>query len=105
MTKARKWTEEEKQWMTDNLSYVPETGDLIWKEVASSVNNVIRATGTVAGSLGNGYMMIQNYSNGKQYNYRAHRIVWFINYGEVPNILDHINGNRADNRLENLSPT
>ena len=105
MTKARKWTEEEKQWMTDNLSYVPETGDLIWKEVASSVNNVIRATGTVAGSLGNGYMMIQNYSNGKQYNYRAHRIVWFINYGEVPNILDHINGNRADNRLENLRPT
>ena len=106
MAKAREWSDEEKQWMTDNLSYVPETGDLIWKDCASSVNNKIRAAGSVAGTLGRGYLSITNtYNKGNRYNYRAHRIVWFLNYGEVPSMLDHINGNRSDNRVENLRPT
>ena len=104
--RAREWSREEKQWITDNLSYVPETGDLIWKGCASSVNNKIRAAGSVAGTLSNGYLNIANYSvKGDRHNYRAHRIVWFLNYGEVPSMLDHINGNRVDNRIENLRPT
>jgi|13_taG_2_1085334.scaffolds.fasta_scaffold95446_2 hypothetical protein len=106
MAEAREWSKEEKQWITDNLSYVPETGDLIWKGCASSVNNKIRAAGSVAGTLSNGYLNIANYSvKGDRHNYRAHRIVWFLNYGEVPSMLDHINGNRVDNRIENLRPT
>tara|TARA_R110000764_G_C10825941_1_gene362235 strand:- start:45 stop:611 length:567 start_codon:yes stop_codon:yes gene_type:complete len=106
MTKAREWTEEEKQWMTDNLSYVPETGDLVWKEVASSVNNLTRTTGSVAGALNKlGYLRIFSHVEGKKYTYRAHRIVWFLNYGEVPSIIDHINGNKLDNRIENLRAT
>lgn len=32
----------------------------------------------------------------------AHRIVWLIATGEWPGELDHINGDRLDNRLENL---
>lgn len=34
--------------------------------------------------------------------YQAHRIIWKLVYGEDPNIIDHINGNPADNRLVNL---
>ena len=35
--------------------------------------------------------------------YRAHRIVWFLHYGEQPpKYIDHINGDRTDNRPENL---
>lgn len=35
--------------------------------------------------------------------YRAHRIVWFLHYGEQPpEYIDHINGDRTDNRPENL---
>jgi len=108
MTKAREWSDEEKQWITDNLSYVPETGDIVWKEGASIFNNRVRAEGTIAGSLQTtGYLVMGRWAKekGKVVTYRVHRIVWFLNYGEVPSILDHINGNKSDNRIENLRPT
>lgn len=35
--------------------------------------------------------------------YRAHRIAWAIYYGHPPSgIIDHINGQRGDNRIANL---
>lgn len=32
----------------------------------------------------------------------AHRLAWMIYHGEVPNIIDHINMDTLDNRIENL---
>jgi hypothetical protein len=32
----------------------------------------------------------------------AHRVAWFLTHGEWPGIIDHINGDRTDNRLVNL---
>jgi len=38
---------------------------------------------------------------GKQY--KAHRLIWLYNYKKYPdNIIDHINGIKYDNRIENL---
>lgn len=35
--------------------------------------------------------------------HRAHIVAWAIHYGEIPTIyIDHINGNRTDNRIANL---
>lgn len=34
--------------------------------------------------------------------YCQHRVIWLLVNGELPECLDHINGNRIDNRLENL---
>ena len=39
-----------------------------------------------------------------EHNIAAHRLAWFYVYGECPSMLDHINGNRQDNRIENLRP-
>lgn len=32
----------------------------------------------------------------------AHRIIWEMVYGECPDVIDHINGDKHDNRLVNL---
>lgn len=46
-----------------------------------------------------GYIIIK--VKGKQF--KAHRIIWFLNYGSFPKSeLDHINRKRTDNRIENL---
>lgn len=46
-----------------------------------------------------GYLIIK--VKGKRF--KAHRIVWLLNYGEMPKKeIDHINRIRTDNRIENL---
>ena len=34
--------------------------------------------------------------------YKNHRLIFLWNYGFLPKYIDHINGNPADNRIENL---
>lgn len=36
--------------------------------------------------------------------YLEHRLVWMFHFEFAPDTLDHINGNPADNRVENLRP-
>ena len=55
-----------------------------------------RETGTVCA---NGYAVLT--LNGR--HLRAHRVIWALAYGAWPDgALDHVNGDRADNRLSNL---
>ena len=47
----------------------------------------------------------RGYKRGKLFGgaYVAHRVAWLIAHGSWPaGLIDHINGDRADNRLENL---
>jgi hypothetical protein len=71
------------------FSYDPETGLVIRK-----------VSGVEVGSeTSDGYLSV--YRKGK--NYKLHRVAWLLTYGDWPEeFIDHINGDRQDNRLQNL---
>lgn len=35
-------------------------------------------------------------------SHRVHRLIFLMHHGYMPHFIDHINGNRSDNRIENL---
>ena len=75
------------------LDYNPETGLFTWN-VYNNIKNK-----TTAGTFNDGYIQIKI----KQKIYQAHRLAWLYVYGEWPKgQIDHINGIRDDNRIENL---
>lgn len=79
------------------LQYDKQTGDLYWK---IDVSKNIKA-GVLAGKIRkrDGYKIFTY--KGKQF--QAHRIVWLMATGAMPKeFIDHISGDRADNRLCNL---
>lgn len=79
------------------LEYTPESGGFFWKESRGRVAKGQRAGHTSAGSKG--YLWI----GVDRRLYRAHRLAWLYMNGEWPKAqLDHKNGDRSDNRWENL---
>ena len=53
--------------------------------------------------MANGYLIMSFSFNGKNYCTKLHRIVWALCRDRMPMLtVDHINGNRLDNHIENL---
>lgn len=50
-----------------------------------------------------GYLSIEVRFKGKPRKFKAHRVAWLHFYGRWPkDQIDHINGNKSDNRIKNL---
>lgn len=73
-----------------------DNGNLFWK-----VSRGKAKAGGDAGRLkSSGYIEIKLFGR----SYQAHRVIWEMHHGEIPSnlVVDHINHDRSDNRIENL---
>lgn len=81
------------EYIKAHFLYNPDTGHLIYKKSKRK-----GWAGKIAGSPSHGYLLLQI----EKIHYRVHHVIWFYMTGEWPHQLDHINGNRNDNRWTNL---
>ena len=97
------------------LRYEPDTGKLFWKERGPEWFSDGKILARVRSAQWNtkyaGREALTGRHNGycagviRQFGWKlyAHRVVWAIYYGTWPeNQIDHVNGVRSDNRIENL---
>lgn len=78
------------------IAYEPLTGEFTWKVNAAKNVKAGRRAGCVKKT---GYVLVAI----DKEQFLGHRLAWFFVHGEWPKQhLDHINGDRADNRLGNL---
>lgn len=82
------------EFLDINVAYDQQTGLFSWKQ---------KRQGAVDGKFGN--LEKTGYVRAKLLNkkYLAHRLAWFIAHKQWPQgQIDHVNGNRSDNRIANL---
>jgi hypothetical protein len=83
------------QELKELLHYNPETGIFTWK--VSPARQVF--SGDIAGTKRkDGYIQIKV----KNKLILSHRLAWIYMYGYLPKYIDHINGQRDDNRIINI---
>ena len=104
--------ENKKEKMNDHKDYqVYNESKEEWKTFRDSiymVSNLGRVKNAKTDKLlqgkitGAGYREYCLTLNGKKQSFRAHKIVWETWVGTEQMVINHINGNKLDNRLENL---
>lgn len=95
------------EMVRSRLLYVPALGCFVWlPRPESDFADRIRAgvwrtryAGQIAGTIGNdGYRKIKIFGN----VLKASRLTWIYHHGYWPECIDHIDGDRADDHIENL---
>jgi hypothetical protein len=82
--------------LKEMLDYNKETGIFTWKIDRNGAAKKGRKAGCISSD---GYIVLSLFNK----QYKAHRIAWLFIYGNMPiNNIDHINGNKQDNRIDNL---
>lgn len=83
------------EYLREVLRYDPSNGAFFWR--AKIARKIV--VGSRAGGIDvSGYRVIGIGGS----NYYAHRLAWLFMTGNMPDQIDHKNGNRDDNRWSNL---
>lgn len=90
------------------LEYDPDSGKLFWlyrsREYFESFRDFQWWNKTFGGTEALNYTKHNGYKEGTigSSPYLAHRVIWFLMTETWPNQIDHINGDKSDNRWVNL---
>lgn len=97
--------------LSEVFRYDPKTGFLIWRgDIPAKYFKTTRGYNTHLSQNAGKRAGYTHEATGHVYvNFggkmrKAHRVIWEMHYGPIPDgmLIDHINMNGADNRLENL---
>ena len=82
-----------------NYDYDDRSGKLVNKRTGK----VVRGRKDCKRNGKHRYLRMLSTVNGREYNFYSHHVVWAWHHGRFPTLqIDHINGKRFDNRIENL---
>lgn len=95
------------EYINECFVFNPKTGTLTWKERPlyhfknewrRNQSNSRNRGKNVSCKEAGGYLVVKLEGQ----TYKAHRLIWKMFYGEDATFIDHINGDRTDNRIDNI---
>lgn len=106
MKHTKIWTDEEKLYINENFRYEPDTGFIYWKKSPTTFGPKRSTNKPTGGVESTGYVRLDFRVNNRPIRVQAHRLAWYLYYGEVPSdLIDHIDHNKTNNKIDNLRAT
>ena len=79
--------------LVKNYTYDRERGVVVNRKLNRVVKGCVNSAG---------YIQTRLWIGGQPQSIKLHHMVWVTVHGRFPKVIDHINGDKTDNRLENL---